>query len=50
MLPFVVAGGIFIAIAFLIDSFAGVNQDSGFGTGTPAASWFMFIGKAAFLF
>ena len=50
MLPFVVAGGIFIAIAFLIDSFAGVNQDSGFGTGTPAASWFMFIGKAAFGF
>ena len=50
MLPFVVAGGIFIAIAFLIDSFAGVNQDSGFGTGTPAAAWFMFVGKAAFGF
>lgn len=50
MLPFVVAGGIFIAIAFLIDSFAGVNQDSGFGTGTPAASWFMYVGKAAFGF
>ena len=29
MLPFVVAGGIFIAIAFLIDSFAGVPQDGG---------------------
>lgn len=50
MLPFVVAGGIFIAIAFLIDSFAGVPQDGGFGTGTPASSWFMYIGKAAFGF
>ena len=50
MLPFVVAGGIFIAIAFLIDSFSGVAQDGGFGTGTPVSSWFMFIGKAAFGF
>ena len=50
MLPFVVAGGIFIAIAFLIDSFSGVAQDGGFGTGTPVSSWFMLIGKAAFNF
>ncbi len=50
MLPFVVAGGIFIAIAFLIDSFAGVPQDSGFGSGTPVSLWFMKIGNAAFGF
>ena len=50
MLPFVVAGGIFIAIAFLIDSLAGVNQDSGFGTGTPVSAWFKNIGGVAFGF
>ncbi len=50
MLPFVVAGGIFIAIAFLIDSFAGVPQDSNFGTGTPVSAWFKNIGGAAFGF
>ena len=50
MLPFVVAGGIFIAIAFLIDSFAGVPQDGNFGSGTPVSLWFMKIGNAAFGF
>ncbi len=50
MLPFVVAGGIFIAIAFLIDSFAGVNQDGNFGTGTPVSAWFKNIGGLAFNF
>ena len=50
MLPFVVAGGIFIAIAFLIDSFAGVNQDENFGTGTPVSAWFKNIGGLAFNF
>lgn len=50
MLPFVVAGGIFIAIAFLIDSFAGVPQDGNFGTGTPVSAWFKNIGGAAFNF
>ncbi|MBO4562198.1 MAG: PTS sugar transporter subunit IIA [Clostridia bacterium] len=50
MLPFVVAGGIFIAIAFLIDAASGVTGGSGFGTTQPAASWFMAMGKAAFGF
>ena len=50
MLPFVVAGGIFIAIAFLIDAACGITGGSGFGTTMPAASWFMAMGKAAFNF
>ncbi|MEE0958049.1 MAG: fructose-specific PTS transporter subunit EIIC [Ruminococcus sp.] len=50
MLPFVVAGGIFIAIAFLIDSFAGVPQDGNFGTGTPVSAWFKNMGGIAFNF
>ena len=50
MLPFVVAGGIFIAISFLIDAASGITGGSGFGTTTPAASWFMAMGKAAFNF
>lgn len=50
MLPFVVAGGIFIAIAFLIDSFAGVPQDGSFGTGTPVSAWFKNMGGVAFGF
>ena len=56
MLPFVVAGGIFIAIAFLIDSFAGVDaatayDEAGnnlFGKVTPVAAWFKNIGGVAF--
>lgn len=52
MLPFVVAGGIFIAIAFLIDSAFGVSAagNSAFGTVTPVASWFKAIGGFAFNF
>ena len=50
MLPFTVAGGIFIAIAFLIDTIAGAPRDSGFGTYTTAASFFNTIGKYAFNF
>ncbi len=50
MLPFVVAGGIFIAIAFLIDSFAGVPQDGNFGSGTAVSAWFKKIGDVAFNF
>lgn len=52
MLPFVVAGGIFIAIAFLIDSASGVSAqgNSLFGTVTPVASWFKTIGGYAFNF
>ena len=50
MLPFVVAGGIFIAIAFLIDTIAGVKMDGNFGTGTPVSAWFKNIGGYAFNF
>lgn len=51
MLPFTVAGGLFIAIAFLIDTAMGVNaaQAGGsFGTVTPAANWFKTLGSVAF--
>ncbi len=55
MLPFVVAGGIFIAIAFLIDSFSGVDAatayneagDNIFGSVTPVAAWFKTMGGFA---
>ena len=52
MLPFVVAGGIFIAIAFLIDAANGVPAagNSAFGTVTPVAAWFKTIGGYAFNF
>ncbi len=50
MLPFVIGGGILIAIAFMIDTFAGVPTDSNFGTGTPV-SWFLkTTGGVAFNF
>ena len=50
MLPFTVAGGIFIAFAFLIDSIGGAPQDSDFGTHLAAAAWFKTIGGYAFNF
>ena len=50
MLPFTVAGGIFIAIAFLIDTIAGAPQNNSFGTFTPAAAFFKTIGGFAFNF
>lgn len=50
MLPFVVSGGLFIALAFLIDGIAGVPQNSDFGTGTPVSAWFKTIGNFAFSF
>ena len=52
MLPFVVAGGIFIAIAFLIDAACGVEAagNSAFGTVNPVAAWFKTIGGYAFNF
>lgn len=50
MLPFTVAGGIFIALAFLIDSLGGAPQDSDFGTHLAAAAWFKTIGNYAFTF
>ncbi len=51
MLPFVVAGGIFIALAFLIDTAMGVDPQAAggaFGTVTPVAAWFKNIGNFAF--
>lgn len=50
MLPFTVAGGIFIALAFLIDTIAGAPQDDSFGTFTEAARFFKTIGGFAFNF
>ncbi len=50
MLPFTVAGGIFIAIAFLIDSFGGAPQDGDFGSHLATAAWFKTIGNYAFQF
>ena len=50
MLPFTVAGGIFIALAFLIDTIAGAPQDGNFGTYTAAAAFFKNVGGFAFNF
>ena len=50
MLPFTVAGGIFIAIAFLIDTLMGVQPGDNFGTVTPVAAFFKTIGGYAFNF
>ena len=50
MLPFVIGGGIMIALAFLIDTIAGAPADSTFGTYTAAASFFKNIGGVAFNF
>lgn len=51
MLPFVVGGGVLIALGFLIDTFAG-NSDAGgdFGSVSPVAAVVFWIGKAAFAF
>ncbi|MET3558757.1 PTS system fructose-specific IIC component [Streptococcus rupicaprae] len=52
MLPFVIGGGIIIALAFLIDGALGVPQDSlgSLGSYNPLAAIFMKIGGAAFGF
>lgn len=56
MLPFVVGGGILIAIAFLIDGFsvdlasASEEVKANFGTITPLAAFFKGIGGTAFNF
>lgn len=56
MLPFVVGGGILIAIAFLIDGFSvdlnslPMDERGNFGTITPAAAMFKSIGGTAFGF
>ncbi len=48
MLPFVIGGGILIAIAFLLDDYS--IDPSNFGSNTPVAAWFKTIGGAAFGF
>lgn len=48
MLPFVVGGGILIAIAFLLDDYS-INP-SNFGMNTPVAAFFKTIGGMAFDF
>lgn len=56
MLPFVVGGGLLIAIAFLIDSLSvdlnalSLDEKSAFGTITPLAAMFKGIGGTAFGF
>jgi PTS system fructose-specific IIC component len=56
MLPFVVGGGILIAIAFLIDGLCvdmnalDVAERGNFGTITPIAAWFKTLGGVAFGF
>ncbi len=49
MLPFVIGGGILIALAFLFDTFNPADP-SKFGSGTPIAAMFMKIGGASFSF
>ncbi len=48
MLPFVIGGGILIAIAFLLDDYE--IDPANFGSNTPVAAWFKTIGGAAFDF
>lgn len=48
MLPFVVGGGILIAIAFLLDDYS-INP-SNFGMNTPVAAFFKTVGGMAFDF
>ena len=56
MLPFVVGGGILIALAFLIDGLSvdmnslAVADRANFGTITPIAAWFKTLGGVAFGF
>ena len=56
MLPFVVGGGILIALAFLIDGLSvdmnslPVDQRANFGTITPVAAMLKGIGGTAFAF
>ena len=48
MLPFVIGGGILIALAFLLDD-PSIDY-ANFGTNTPVAAWFKNIGNVAFNF
>lgn len=48
MLPFVIGGGILIALAFLLDDYS--IDPANFGTNTPVAAFFKNIGGVAFNF
>ena len=48
MLPFVIGGGILIALAFLLDDYS-INPDK-FGSNTPLAAFFKRVGDTAFGF
>ena len=48
MLPFVIGGGILIALAFLLDDYS--IDPSNFGMNTPVAAFFKTVGGAAFNF
>ncbi len=48
MLPFVIGGGILIAIAFLLDDYS--IDPSNYGSNTPVAAFFKAVGDAAFGF
>ena len=50
MLPFVIGGGILIAIAFLIDTIAGNAGSASFGSVNAGAAWFKTVGGYAFGF
>ncbi|SDZ80498.1 PTS system D-fructose-specific IIA component (F1P-forming), Frc family /PTS system D-fructose-specific IIB component (F1P-forming), Frc family /PTS system D-fructose-specific IIC component (F1P-forming), Frc family [Oribacterium sp. KHPX15] len=49
MLPFVIGGGILVAIAFLVDTLAGYGATAGgsFGSATPLAAFLKYVGGQA---
>ncbi|MCR4782630.1 MAG: fructose-specific PTS transporter subunit EIIC [Lachnospiraceae bacterium] len=49
MLPFVIGGGILIALAFLVDTICGLGGTAGgaFGTATPLSAFLKFVGGQA---
>ena len=49
MLPFVIGGGILVALAFLVDTLAGHGADAGgmFGSATPLAAFLKYVGGQA---
>lgn len=48
MLPFVISGGIMMALAFLLDDYS-IDPDN-FGMNTPVAAFFKTVGNAAFAY
>ncbi|MDD6094393.1 MAG: fructose-specific PTS transporter subunit EIIC [Clostridia bacterium] len=50
MLPFVVAGGLFIAVSFLIDTVKAIPETAAFGSGTPVSAFLNQIGGIVFSF